>query len=437
MKLIAIWAAKFTLFITKLLRKKGTVLPGRVALKICPNILKILSNQVKKEIICVCGTNGKTTTNNLIRGILEKSGHSVVCNSLGANMTDGITTAFILKTNFFGKLRADYATIEIDEAFAQRVFCHFVPAKLVIINLFRDQLDRYGELDTTIQFLENAIKMADKATLILNADDPITASLGVGETDKLLFGISENLNMKPDETKEGRFCRFCGHALEYDYYYYSQLGMYECKNCGFKRETPHFSASNISLNEGISLTVCKRKITTDIKGFYNIYNLLAAFSVCSTLGITENIIAEGLKTKMQLGRMEEFIINQKKVILNLAKNPTSFNQSIESVLTDKKTKNVMLIINDNDADGNDVSWLWDVDFEKLNDNNILSCYTGGIRSLDMANRLKYAEIDTSKIVTEKPIENFISQNGETAYIISNYTALFETQSILKELEKKA
>jgi len=438
MRLIAVWAAKLSLLLIKLSGKKGTVLPGRVALKICPDILKILSRQVGREIVSVCGTNGKTTTNNLIKSILEKAGYSVVCNSLGANMTDGITTAFLMKTNLFGRLKADYAAIEIDEAYAQIVFSHFTPDKLIIINLFRDQLDRYGELDTTIQLLESAIKKAGNTTLILNADDPVTFSLKCNKTEVCCFGVDDNLNMKADRTKEGRFCRFCGNELSYDYYYYSQLGIYKCEACGFGRVPPEFSATDICLEDGIEFFIQKNRIKTNIKGFYNIYNMLAAFSACSLMNIDKNIIIDELANqKLQLGRMEEFKILGKKIILNLAKNPTGFNQSIESLLSDTKTKDVMLVINDNDADGNDVSWLWDVDFERLYDPRILSCYTGGIRSQDMAIRLKYADIKQI-IMGEnlKPdIERLIKDKGETAYIISNYTALFNVQKILKSLEE--
>ena len=221
-KIIAIWITKILIIIGKLAGKKGSSTPGAIALKICPDIIEKLSKQVKNEIIAVCGTNGKTTTNNLIYSVLSSNGRKVVCNNVGANMLYGVTTAFINSSNIFGKLDADYACIEIDEFSTVHVFEHMKPDYIVLTNLFRDQLDRFGEIDITIDCLSRAVKMVPDAKLILNGDDPLVTAFGMNTDNKCVyFGVGENVGISLNETKEGRFCRFCGEELFYNYYHYS------------------------------------------------------------------------------------------------------------------------------------------------------------------------------------------------------------------------
>ena len=195
-RIAAVWTCKLLIKIGKLAGKKGSSTPGIYALKIYPGILEDLSKQVKHEIIAVCGTNGKTTTNNLICSILEKKGYKVVCNKVGANMLPGVVTAFIDSADLFGNLHADYAAIEMDEASCVRIFPHFTPDIMVISNLFRDQLDRYGEIDITVDFLKKALALTKNTTLIINGDDPICATIGKDFNQKVItYGISEDLQI--------------------------------------------------------------------------------------------------------------------------------------------------------------------------------------------------------------------------------------------------
>lgn len=439
LRLLCIWFTKITIFFCKLIGHNGTNLAGKIVVRVYPRILTDLSRQIKEKIIVVCGTNGKTTTNNLIDKLLTDKGNKVVCNRLGANMTEGVIVAFIRETNWIGKLHADYACLEIDEGYAQRLFRYFEPDFLIINNLFRDQLDRYGEIDLTIEMLNHALEQLSKTTLLLNADDPLCAQFAQRFPLKSVFyGIEQNLNIQCNETKEGRFCPFCGAELSYEYYHYSQLGNYRCPQCDFKRPETEFTADRITFDKGLDFFVNGQQVSLNYRGLYNVYNVLAAFSVIHLCGLSTQDISGILATyRPQVGRMEEFLFPQKKVILNLSKNPAGFNQGIATVGLDSSYKDVIIAINDNIQDGKDVSWLWDVDFEKLQE-NIRHITTCGIRRHDMLIRLKYA--DFSHISTLESMREAVKQalesDSEIVYVLVNYSALFPTHAALSALLKE-
>ena len=437
-KLLAIWAAKLSAVAGRMIGKKSSSTPGDIALKICPDIIKILSKNITKGIIVTCGTNGKTTTNNLLNTALLKCGYKTVCNNLGANMVNGIATAFAMASSITGKLEADYAVLEIDEASARRVFAHLTPDYMVITNLFRDQLDRYGEIDITVDLLNEAINMAGGVKLILNGDDPLTVQFGEGRDTKY-FGISEQVLPQIDETKEGQFCAKCGHEQEYNFFHYSQLGDYYCPNCGNKRPDIDFDATNVDLSGSMKFTVNKNvKIDVNYRGFYNIYNILAVYSALSVMGIdTSGFNGMLADYKPQIGRMELIDLG-KPVILNLAKNPAGFNQAIQTVMLDKRKKDVIVAINDLANDGRDVSWLWDVDFDKLSDENLNTLTTTGIRLYDISLRFKYADVKVDNITRsmKKAIKRCLETDAEVCYILVNYTALFSTQTTMLEIQKE-
>ncbi|MBC7766013.1 MAG: DUF1727 domain-containing protein [Hyphomonadaceae bacterium] len=443
--IIAIWVAKAVMVVSRLFGKKGSSAPGAIALKIAPSILKVLSAQIKQEIIVVCGTNGKTTTNNMLGALLQKSGKKTVCNLVGANMVMGIATAFIDASDLFGKVDADFAALEIDEASAMIVFDHLTPHKIVITNLFRDQLDRYGEIDITMRYLQRALVKAPKAKLILNGDDPLTAFFGYKSTHACeYFGVAEDAYIARDEAKEGRFCTHCGSELQYHYFHYSQLGDFYCNACDFCRPPLQFAAINLYFSNGIAFDLkmgdSTLPIAVNYRGFYNIYNILAAVAPALLCGVSHEVVnAVLLAYKPQIGRMESFAL-QKPLVLNLSKNPAGFNQAITTVLQDPRPKNVMVVINDNAQDGKDISWIWDVDFERLNVDTISHFVLSGVRKEDVAVRMKHALIKRPRITMEGDLklalQKLLSLKGEVCYVLVNYTALFETQNILKALEKE-
>lgn len=437
--IFSLWICKILILIGKLTGKKGSSTPGKFALKICPNMLRILSKKVFKQTVCVLGTNGKTTTNNMIDMIIKYSGSKTVCNTVGANMLHGVATAFANSANVFGKLNADYAVIEIDEASAKIVFNHIEPDIIVITNLFRDQLDRYGEIDITIEHLKKAITMAPKAKLVLNIDDPLCYYFStIKENPFTTYGISQKVLQQLDETKEARFCQCCGNELDYEYYHYSQLGNYNCSNCGFHREIPEYSADDVLCENKISFTLNgSTRINSNTYGFYNIYNMLAAIAVLDSLEIKIDDFSDAFSGyKPQIARMEEFIFN-KPIILNLSKNPAGFNQAISTIVNDPRKKSVVIAINDNAQDGYDVSWLYDVDFERLTDcDNYAVC---GKRCYDMALRLFYANVCESPQIGIDPIPfamDFLNSTSEVVYVLVNYTVIFDAQTkLLKELKR--
>ena len=436
-KLLAVWAVKILTIAGKIMGKKSTSGPGEIALKICPDLIKRLAGNVGKEIIVTCGTNGKTTTNNLLYTALTKGGYEVVCNNLGANMIGGIATAFASKCNIFGKFTADYACLEIDEASATKVFDHIKPDVMVITNMFRDQLDRYGETEQTMELLNNAIEKAEGVTLVLNGDDPLTTAFGENRNAKY-FGISEKVLVNEDNSSEGRFCIKCGSPMKYNFVHYSQLGDFYCEECGNKRPEIDYEAKEIDLSESLKFQINGKHIDLNYRGFYNIYNVLAVYSVMEIIGVdTKHFNGLMSDYKPQIGRMEEFDLG-KPFILNLAKNPAGFNQAIETVLQDKRKKDVIIAINDKPGDGIDVSWLWDVDFEKIGEAELNKLYTTGIRVYDLALRFKYSGIEPDMVTDdmEKAILNAMETEAEVCYVLVNYTALFGTQKILKAMRKE-
>ncbi len=436
---IAIIACKMLITAGKLMGKKGSSAPGTVAMKIAPNILRDLSKQITGEIIAVCGTNGKTTTNNLLYDLLCSKGKRVVCNNVGANMLQGVACSFIAKANIWGRLNCDYAAIECDEASLRHVVKHITPDKIVITNMFQDQLDRYGEVEMTVALLNEAIEKLPDVTLVLNCDDPVCMHFAK-HGNCIFYGIDHKGNTG-DFDKQ--LCIQCGDELKYDKRYYSQLGHYHCDKCGFARPECDYSALNVSTDNGISFDVhYNGKMTSlalNYRGFYNIYNVLASFCAFESTGLgTDGINDVYNSYKPQIGRMETFCIGGKTVVLNLFKNPAGFNQSIETVASDTRKKDILIALNDNPSDGRDVSWIWDSDFERLADANINSITCSGMRRYDLALRAKYADLGSIQTcdITPDTVKQLIEKSGEVCYMLVNYTALFSTQTILKELEDK-
>ena len=435
-KLIAIWAAKASSVVGRLMGKKSSSSPGVIALKICPNLIKILSKNISKGVIVTCGTNGKTTTNNLLCAALEAKGYRVLCNRLGANMLGGVATAFAQACGIFGGFKADYACLEVDEASTLKVFDHIKPDVMIITNLFRDQLDRYGEIDITTDILRRAIKKAPNLKLVLNGDDPLCAQFGI-DADALYYGISEPTLPQTDDAKEGRFCPVCGAEQKFNYYHYSQLGDYYCPSCSFRRPEIDFEVKNVSLGSPMRFTINGEPMELNYKGFYNIYNMAAVYAGMSALGEKTDDFGSLLGSyKPQIGRMEEIDLG-KPVILNLAKNPAGFNQAIATVTADKRRKDVIIAIIDNANDGRDVSWLWDVDFDKVSDENLNTLTVTGIRVYDISLRFKYAgvKVDFETTDMRAAIERALSTNSEAVYVLVNYTALYSTETVMLGIKK--
>ncbi len=446
-RVIAVWLAKIVSFLCRISGRQGVTFAGKIALKADPQLLKDLSSQVREKIFVVCGTNGKTTTNNLLCSAIESEGKKVICNHTGSNMLDGVAAAFALAAKNNGTLDADYACIEIDEASTLRVFPHFKPDYMVLTNLFRDQLDRYGEIDITMDMLNNAMQMAPEMKIIVNADDSLSAYLAVESGHEFItYGISEKVfdgkeQGEQHEIREGQFCKKCGARLEYEFYHYSQIGKYRCPNCGFTRPAVNFDGSHVDMTEGLSFDVTEestgivRHLHADYRGFYNIYNILAVYAAARSAGLSLADFDEVLLAyHPQNGRMEQFHIGRTDVMLNLAKNPAGFNQNISAVMEDEKEKDIIIVINDNAQDGTDISWLWDVDFDRFAVKSIRSITVSGIRYLDMGLRMKYVDIPCERIGDVRTaVEARLKDGCGNLYVLVNYTALFSTRKILADM----
>ena len=439
-RIIAVWAAKTAGYICKKMGRQGVTWAGKIALKIYPPILREMAAEVRKGIFVVCGTNGKTTTNNMLCAALEAEGQKVICNHTGSNMLNGVAAAFVLGARLSGHIDADYACIEADEASTKYIFPKIKPDYMLMTNLFRDQLDRFGEIDITMNILESMIKTLPEMKVIVNGDDALSAYLAMDSGNPCIFyGISQPvMKNETNEIREGRFCKRCGAKLEYSFYHYSQLGDYLCPGCGFKRPDPDFDAYDVKVGDRLSFRVENRLISADYKGFYNVYNILAAYAGIRSAGFLAEHFQNMLKKfNPENGRMEQFRISGTGVILNLAKNPAGFNQNISAVMQDTSPKDVIIVINDNAQDGIDISWLWDVDFDLFREENIRSITVSGIRCYDMRLRLKYVDISSElEENVENAIRKRISDGTGNLYVLVNYTALFSTRNILKRLEEE-
>ena len=439
-RIIAVWAAKTAGYICKKMGRQGVTWAGKIALKIYPPILREMAAEVRKGIFVVCGTNGKTTTNNMLCAALEAEGQKVICNHTGSNMLNGVAAAFVLGARLSGHIDADYACIEADEASTKYIFPEIKPDYMLMTNLFRDQLDRYGEIDITMNILESMIKTLPEMKVIVNGDDALSAYLAMDSGNPCIFyGISQPvMKNETNEIREGRFCKRCGAKLEYSFYHYSQLGDYLCPGCGFKRPDSDFDAYDVKVGDRLSFRVENRLISADYKGFYNVYNILAAYAGIRSAGFLAEHFQNMLKKfNPENGRMEQFRISGTGVILNLAKNPAGFNQNISAVMQDTSPKDVIIVINDNAQDGIDISWLWDVDFDLFREENIRSITVSGIRCYDMRLRLKYVDISSElEENVENAIRKRISDGTGNLYVLVNYTALFSTRNILKRLEEE-
>jgi len=444
----AILAGKIAFWLSRFLGYKGSSLPGLVAHKIYPGTLRNLASQVRKGIIIISGTNGKTTTSNMVAEMLLDAGYSIVANREGANMITGVTTSFIRSAGPGGRVNCDYAVLEVDEASMPVVLAEVTPGIVVLTNFFRDQLDRYWELDKIIEVIRDSLMTLNNATLVLNADDPLVAQFRITTGLPSVFyglGKHERSSRASSQTREAKFCPFCGNVLSYIYFHYSQLGDYRCPGCSFERPRPQVEAMEMVVAPAVTwcrLSYDQQEVSLTIRaqGVYNLYNALAAFLVGLQLGINIQTILDSLsKHRPVTGRMERFNYFGKTVFLSLVKNPTGFNEGIATLRTAGGTKDIFIAINDNDADGRDISWLWDVDFESLGfDHQSYLCFVcSGLRGEEMALRLKYAGVPVEKIIvnrdTRSAIKRVLAGRAGSAYLFSTYTALWPVHKIVKRL----
>jgi lipid II isoglutaminyl synthase (glutamine-hydrolysing) len=433
--------------LTSVLKRGGGNVPGTLALKLDPQVIADLAGRLDGSIV-VTGTNGKTTTNGLIADGLAAAGYDVVCNRAGNNMQTGIAAAMVAGRragkNAGGKKR--FGAFECDELYTVRVLPQLKPRALVLLNLFRDQLDRYGEIDHTQDVIAQALEKSPATTLIYNADDPLCAAIADRVPNQSIgFGIDEPTGLETDRISDSRFCAKCNAPLDYDYVHYGQLGKYRCPKCGWERPELGFAARNVALEcgkgGGYSWDVCgpngfSQHVKTRYNGLYMVFNVTAVAAALRFVGAgTEKLDQTIAKYEPAGGRMRTFHVLGRDVVSNLAKNPAGFDRMISEV----KAANSHLMaffLNDNDADGHDISWIWDVDFEKLCDLDIERVFVGGTRKNDLQVRLKYAGIDARLIdgIEDAVRGCFGANDAHELHSVANYTVFPTVTADLKRLD---
>lgn len=440
---IAIAAAKATKRLLSIMGRKGTTLPGAVALRLCPDLLRYYGQKLAGRIVFVTGTNGKTTTSNLLAHFLRKDGREVVSNTLGANLIQGIAAALVegVKVSRAGK---QSAVLEVDEATIGKAIEPLQPSVVVVTNFFRDQMDRYGEVDTVVGMVEKALEKAPSGTaIILNADDPLVSSIAPEGKKVLYYGVqSTEIAMdEQGEVRDGKFCRRCGSTLDYSFYHYGQLGFYQCPGCGFGRKEPDQGAERVRLRDGgILFELDGDTGYLHSPAFYNVYNALAAISAAKAAGVKPGIVRQEMKNlHIGLGRMERIVVNgDQDTMLALVKNPTGCNQVLKVVGQMEKPVDLVFILNDRYADGTDVSWIWDVHLERLLEQKRLRrIVAAGTRAYDLAVRFKYAGLGPVTSVREGDMEAVDAAlrdlpAGHTLFILSTYTSLYAVRDHLLE-----
>ena len=416
----------FANILCKILHKDNGNMLGKIVKKLSPDILK--SIKIDCPVIAVTATNGKTTTNNAIRYMLEQNGKKVVSNREGNNMETGIITTLIKSCTLTGKIKADFVAFEVDESYVPIVFKKIPLNTLVVLNFFRDQLDRNGEVESLILKINEFLKTYD-GNLVLNNDDPNVARLGrANENNKNVYYFSVDkykyATEEQSEAGEGKFCPFDKTRLEYEYYQYSHIGKFKCPKCGYGEENLYTKVENVDLD---AKTFKEDDISYEFlaNNIYTIYNYAAVISVAKLYDLDAK---EAIKTfKLDNGRAENVKINGCETIINLAKNPTGANVSLRTLNEDKEEKELLFVLNDNSADGHDVSWIWDINF---NVQNVTRIVTAGTRAYDMAIRIKTSGFDENKIEPYLDLKEALQALYKTntkKYVIANYTALQPTR----------
>jgi lipid II isoglutaminyl synthase (glutamine-hydrolysing) len=450
----AILAAGSARFASRALKTGGgSTVPGVVARRVDPKVLTKLSLRLRLGSAAITGTNGKTTTTRMVSKILQTAGIRAVNNSTGANLVTGVTAALVSDSGPAGAPRSEMGLFEVDEASIPKVTEEAEIGILAVLNLFRDQLDRYGELAYTGKVIASAFgDLPQSGAVVLNADDPLVASLGRSARRPVFYGTDDpSLDTgRLQHVADSKDCPVCGTALLYETVYMGHVGVYDCPRCDFSRPQLAYRASRVRLQgaHGSEFRLSTPKGESDVSiglpGLYNVYNALAAAAVAGEAGVGLAEISRGLgQFRSAFGRVERIKAGDKEAFLLLIKNPVGFNEILRTFVTGADAKNVLIAINDNDADGRDVSWLWDVDFEMLADarregKTEASPFTvSGIRAEDMAVRLKYAELPVGPVIPDpkEAVKSALAATppGETLYVLPTYTAMLEIRKMLSDM----
>lgn len=408
---------------------RGSSLPGQIALKLDKNILRKI--RLPKYVIAVTGSNGKTSTVEMIARILQQGGKNVAWNKEGSNQIEGVTTLILASCSLFGRMRKDILLIETDERYARYTFRYFTPTHYVITNLYRDQLTRNGHPEWVYAALQDSIH--ENTQLILNADDPLVSLFGRNRKDTVWFGVDRygGSTQEPHGMyKDGAYCPACKEKMKYDYYHYNHIGSYHCPSCGHRKHPTAFTVTDVDLEKGEIVIDNTSVIALSLHSIYNVYNLLAAYAVCALAGIERNLIADSIQHyALKNGRVVNFRMGAHAGTLLTSKheNSVSYDQSLRLVSQCKTPYSAMIIV---DAVSrkyftSEISWLWDIDFSQLRTNTLQRVMLCGTYANDLAVRFFFTDIPQEKIVVEedigKAVDAFVQHGNEPVFAITCFS----------------
>ncbi len=429
--------------LSRRLGRGGTSLPGKLLIRLEPDAISLLVRRLGRGSMIVSATNGKTTTAAMVASVLERAGIPIVHNRAGANMAGGVASALIGASGN-GHAQPALGLFEVDEFWLDQIARQARPRALLLGNLFRDQLDRYGELETIAdRWAAVVAELGASCALVLNGDDPLIADLGREADHVTYFGIEDEsvAIAEMQHAADSKHCRRCGTAYVYDAIYMGHLGRYHCPNCGQERPRPAVAAEQIELDGTRAASFLLRspsgeaRVTLPLPGLYNVYNALGAAALCLELAIDLETIVEGLQTvRAAFGRAETVSIGQVELKLLLVKNPAGANEIIRTLALEPGELDLLAILNDRTADGHDVSWVWDADFELLT-GSLRRVTCAGTRAAELAVRFKYAGVPVERLHVEPNLSRALQQavdstQGNHLFVLPTYTALLELQSLL-------
>ena len=419
----------------------GTAVPGIVAMKVSKNILAAASEGM--EIICVTGTNGKTTSCNMIEHALNHAGYACHRDKAGANMLHGIAADLICNTTWDGKPKSHYAVIEVDEAALKLLVPYINPKVIVVTNLFSDQVDRYGGVQNTLKEIRKAVELSPKSTLVLNAEDPLSASLALDVPNKVVwYGLEASAGVQGNvDLSDAGKCPKCDSAYEYDYHVYAHLGGFRCTGCGYQRQVPDVAVTSIDRIAPDGSTVQMRidgqvrPVQIALPAVYNVYNAAGMIAAAKAMAIPSDKVIESLASvRSAFGRMETFDLKGKRLQMILVKNPAGCNQAFSYLTGFDEDYIAVLCLNDRTGDGHDISWIEDTDYEKLvADEHLKKIYVGGDRAKDLKARLVKAGASEERMEMITTYPSLVEQLKEAPcpiFALPNYTAMMELRSAL-------
>jgi len=427
-------------------RGGGTSLPGKVLTRVEPHAIERLAGRLARGSVVISATNGKTTTAAMVSSVLERAGTRLVHNHAGANMVGGVASALAAAARRGGReVDGDLGLFEVDEFWLGPVVEEIEPRAILLSNLFRDQLDRYGELDIIAdRWAELVARRGARSALVLNADDPLVADLGRGDPahPALYFGVEDDSLALPElqHASDSKHCRRCGHAYVYETVYLAHLGRYHCPNCGQRRPDPAVVARDVELRgiRSAAFTLAhageEHRVELPLPGLYNVYNALGAAALCLALEIPLARVAAGLAAVAPaFGRAETIDLGGRPTSILLVKNPAGANEVLRTLTLEGRELDVFGVLNDRTADGRDVSWVWDADWEVLAP-HVRRMTCSGTRAAELALRLKYAGVDRARLQVveglQEGLDAALADGDGPLYALPTYTALLELRELL-------